>query len=138
MPEKISLPEPQPESVIYDNEWLYVCLASYPITKGHVIVAWKNDLPDLRNLSDSEYDYFMEIMDVARDAMLQGLKVEKVYLLYMDEAKHVHWHLVPRYNEQGFNVFSHEPQKTEDFSLAPDLKKAFLERLESREIKLPK
>jgi len=41
----------------------------------------------------------------------------------MDEARHVHWHLVPRYNEKGFDVFLHQPTKTEDFSLASKIKK---------------
>ncbi len=131
-----SLPKPPIESIIYDNEWLYVASALFPITKGHTVVVWKKDLPDLHDLSDSEYDYLMEIVDIARDALLKTLNVEKVYLMYMDEIKQVHWHLVPRYNEQGFNVFSHEPKETNDFSLAPELKKAFWERLETREIKL--
>lgn len=79
----------------------------------------------------------MEIVDVTRDVLLKTLNIEKVYLIYMDEIKQVHWHLVPRYNEQGFNVFSHESQKTDDFSLAPELKEVFLKRLQTREIKLP-
>lgn len=132
-----SLPKPPPESIVYNDEWLYIALALFPITKGHAVVVWKKDLPDLHNLSDSEYDYLMEIVDTARDALLKTLNVEKVYLMYMDEIKQVHWHLVPRYNEQGFNVFSHEPKETDNFSLVPELKKAFIERLQTREIKLP-
>jgi len=133
-----ALPEPPPESIIYDNELLYVCMASFPITKGHVVVVWKKNTPDLHDLSDQEYDYMMEIVDVTRDALLRTLNVEKVYLLYMDEVKQVHWHLVPRYNEEGFNIFAHNPTKTEDFSLASTLKEAFIERLQNRQINLPK
>lgn len=133
-----SLPKPSSESTIYDNEWLYVASALFPITKGHAVVVWKKDMPDLHDLTDSEYDYLMEIVDITRDAILKTLNVEKVYLMYMDEAKQVHWHLIPRYNEQGFDVFTHEPKETHDFSLVPELKKAFLERLQTREIKLPK
>jgi len=35
----------------------------------------------------------------------------------MDEANQVHWHLFPRYNEKGFDVFEHKPAKLTDFSL---------------------
>jgi len=133
-----SLPEPPVESIIYDNEWLYVCLALYPMTKGHTVVVWKNAIEDIHDLNDSEYDYLMEVMDVARDSILGVLNVEKVYLIYMDEAKHVHWHLVPRYNEKGFDVFAHSPEKTNDFSLAPALREAFLKRYSEREIRLPR
>lgn len=128
----LSLPEPPAESIIYDNEWLYVCLALFPITKGHTVVVWKKNYPDLHNLSDSEYGYLMEIVDITRDTLLKVLNLEKVYLIYMDEVRQVHWHLVPRYNEQGFNVFTHEPQKIDDFSLAPELQKVFLGILDKK------
>lgn len=131
------LPEAPQESIIYEDQWLYVCLALYPITKGHTVVVWKQHAPDLHVLADAEYDYLMEIMDVTRDTLLKVFNVEKVYLMYMDEAKQVHWHLVPRYNEQGFNIFAHEPKKTDDFAFAPTLREAFLERLQTRYIRLP-
>ena len=119
-------PTPNPESIIYEDDLLYACLANNHITRGHVIVAWKKDVPDLHYLSERDYNYLMDTVNTVRDAMLKALKIKKVYLIYMDEAKHVHWHLVPRYNEKGFDVFSHEGVKTEDFSLASEIKK-FLE-----------
>jgi len=134
----MALPIPPPNSIVYEDEWLYVCLALYPLTRGHTVVVWKKPTPDIKDLSDNEYDYLMEIMDVARDALLEVLKVEKVYLMYMDEAKQVHWHLVPRYNEQGVNVFAHEPSQTDDFSLAIPLKEALFKRHQTRNIRLPK
>ena len=109
--------------MIYEDELLYVCLASYPITKGHVVIVWKKDVSDLRKLAERDYDYLMDTVDAARNAMMKALKISKVYLIYMDEARHVHWHLVPRYNEKGFDVFSHKPKKTSDFSLAEKIKK---------------
>ena len=112
-------------------------MALYPITKGHTVVVWKSDVKDIHDLSDSEYDYFMQIVDVTRDALLNVLGVEKVYLLYMDEVRHVHWHLVPRYNEEGRNVFTHAPSMTSDFSLVPALKESFTSRLSNRDIREP-
>jgi len=132
-----ALPVPPKESMIYENDWLYVCLAAYPITKGHTVVVWKQNREDIHELSDVEYDYLMEIVDVARDAMLKAFEVQKVYLIYMDEIKHVHWHLVPRYDQKGFNVFLHEPTQASDFSLASALKDAFAARLAARKIRLP-
>ena len=131
------LPDPPPGSVFYDDPWLYVCLAFKPLTKGHTIVVWKHAAQDIKVLTDDEYDYLMEIMDIARDALLSVLNVEKVYLIYMDETRQVHWHLVPRYDEQGFNVLAHSPKRTDDFSLAPALRAAFLERRKTRNLRLP-
>ena len=120
---------PIPESVIYEDEKLYVCLASFPITKGHSIVVWKKPVPDLNLLERKEYEYLMDIVDIIRGALLKVLHVDKVYLLYMDEARHVHWHLVPRFNEEGFNVFSHEPVEIPDFSLAKEIRRELKSRI---------
>jgi diadenosine tetraphosphate (Ap4A) HIT family hydrolase len=65
-----TLPIPPREAIVYENDWLYVCLASYPMTKGHTVVVWKQHATDIHNLNDAEYDYLMEIVDVARDALL--------------------------------------------------------------------
>ena len=99
-----------------------MCLALYPLAQGHTVIVWKKDVPDLRDLTCKQYEHLMHIVDLVRDALLKALKIKKVYLLYMDEAKHVHWHLVPRFNEKGFDVFAHTPQKTKDFSFVPKLR----------------
>lgn len=106
------------ESVVYEDKYLYVCLALYPLVTGHTVVVWKKDVADLRDLTCQQYEHLMHTVDLVRDALLTALKVKKVYLMYMDEVKHVHWHLVPRFNEKGFDVFAHTPKKTKDFSLA--------------------
>lgn len=117
------LQQPIPEAMLYEDKKLYVCLASFPITKGHTIVVWKNPVPDLNMLERKDYEYLMNAVDAMRGVLLKALHVEKVYLLYMDETMHVHWHLVPRFNEEGFNVFTHEPKEIHDFSLAESVKR---------------
>lgn len=120
---KSSLPKPYPEAIIYEDNILYACLANFPVVKGHTVVVWKKPVTDLHLLEKREYEYLMDKVDEVRSALLKTLGTKKVYLVYMDEAKHVHWHLIPRYNEQGYNVFLHEPKKLTDFSLALKIKK---------------
>lgn len=115
--------KPLSKAIIYEDQNLYVCLATHPITRGHIVIAWKKDVPDLRRLPERDYDYLMDTVNAVRNAMLKALKIRKVYLIYMDEAQHVHWHLVPRYNEKGFDIFLHKPAKATDFSLVPKIKK---------------
>jgi diadenosine tetraphosphate (Ap4A) HIT family hydrolase len=119
---KDKLPKPHKDSMIYEDRKLYACLASHPKTRGHSIVAWKKNVPDLRYLSDSDYDYLMDKVDQVRDALIKTLKIKKVYLVYLDEVKHVHWHLIPRYNERGYDVLAHKPKKLKNFSLAKKIK----------------
>lgn len=114
--------KPPKESIVYEDEKLYVCLATEPIAKGHLIVAFKEEVSDLKLLSDRDYDYLMDTVFAARNALLKTLNVKKVYLVYMDEANHVHWHLIPRYKEKGFEVFRNKPEVLKEFSLAAKIK----------------
>ncbi|PIR83410.1 hypothetical protein COU19_00415 [Candidatus Kaiserbacteria bacterium CG10_big_fil_rev_8_21_14_0_10_56_12] len=116
------LANPIPEAVFFEEDKLYVCLASFPIARGHTIVVWKEAIVDLNLLGRHDYEHLMDTVNVIREALLKALQVEKVYLLYMDEARHVHWYLVPRYNEEGINALSHEPTRISDFSLAKEIK----------------
>src|SRR3989344_4576437 len=170
------LPVPPQEAIIYEDDKLYICLATYPITKGHTIVVWKNKAEDLHLLRrkdyeylmdmvdiarDSlletlkikkvyliymdevkqvhcdldlhllrrkDYEYLMDMVDIARDSLLETLKIKKVYLIYMDEVKQVHWHLIPRYDERGFNILMHEPKENKDFSLTFELSRTFINK----------
>ena len=97
---KEKLPKPYKQAIIYDDSKLYVCLANYPIVKGHTVVVWKKNISDLHKLSKKDYEYLMDKVDETRNAMMKTLKVKKVYLMYMDEINQVHWHLIPRYNEK--------------------------------------
>jgi len=109
--------------MIYEDQFLYVCLATYPVTRGHVVIVWKEEIPDLCRLVERNYDFLMDTVNAVRNAMLKALKISKVYLIYMDETKHVHWQLVPRYNEKGYDIFLHKPTKNTDFSLASKIKR---------------
>ena len=92
------------------------------MAKSHVLIVWKKKVKDLHLLKRKEYEYLMDFVDSLRNSMLKTLKIEKVYLFYMDEAKHVHWHLIPRYNKKGFNVLEEKPKELKDFSLASKIK----------------
>lgn len=113
---------PPSEAIYYEDDKLYVCLASFPFTRGHSVVVWKDRVPDLNFLDRKDYEHLMEVVEKARRALMKTLQLEKVYLLYMDETKHVHWHLVPRYKQQGMTVLNHQAEELENFVLADKIK----------------
>ena len=116
------LPTPPEEAVFYQDDKLYACLASHPLSDGHCLVVWKAPAADLNMLAMEDYEYLMDKVDEVRGALLKTLGIEKVYLLYMDEAHQVHWHLVPRFEEKGMTVLEHQPGQLANFSLAERLK----------------
>lgn len=126
---KQQLPKPHTEAIIYEDKKLYICLANYPIVEGHTVIVWKKSVNDLHLLSKKDYEWLMDKVDEARNVLLKTLKIKKVYLIYMDEIQHVHRHLIPRYNEQWFDVFKHTPSILKDFSLAKKLKTNFVDKI---------
>ena len=113
------------ESIFYEDKNLYAALAYSPLTIGHVVVVWKDDVRDLSKLDEENYSYLMNKVDEVRNVLKKFYSVDKVYLLYMDETQHVHWHLVPRYNQEGFNNLCHAPGKITDFADAEELRELF-------------
>jgi len=113
------------ESIFYEDSRLYVALAYEPLTIGHTVVVWKEKIIDINKLNTEDYEYLMDVVGVARDTLREFYKTEKVYLMYLDEIGQVHWHLVPRYNEKGFNVLQHMPERIFDFNDVDSLRKIF-------------
>lgn len=114
---KNNLPKPFKNAIIYEDNKLYACLANNPIISGHVVVVWKKEVKDLNLLSKKDYEHLMNTVNDIRKSIIKTLKVKKVYLLYMDEINHVHWHLIPRYKKMGLDVLMGKPGKIKDFSL---------------------
>lgn len=116
------LPVPPPQAMIFEDDKLYACLASEPLTRGHCVVVWKERVSDLNQLDRQDYERLMDAVESLRKAIMKTLPVQKVYLLYMDEIRHVHWHLVPRYKESGLTALNHKADTLKDFSLAKKIR----------------
>jgi len=116
------LPKPYKNAIIYEDKKLYACLANEPIVDGHTVVVWKKKISDLTLLHKKDYEYLMNKVNQVRSAMIKALGVKKVYLVYMDEVKQVHWHLVPSYDVKGYKNFMHKTGKIKDFSLDDKIK----------------
>lgn len=120
---KNNLPKPFKNAIIYKDSRLYACLANSPIVPGHVVVVWRKMVSDLNLLNRKDYNHLMIVVGDIRRAMIKTLKIKKVYLLYMDEVNHVHWHLVPRYSKLGVQNLSGKPGKIKDFFLDDKIRK---------------
>jgi len=120
-------PKPKKGSVFYKDRKIRVCLATDKNhVEGRTIIEWKKNVEDLNKLSFNDYQYLMKIIFVVRKALLEAYKTNKVYLAYLDEGKHVHWHLFPR-KKRGIKGFPLMAQEKENLS-KEELKKVPLLR----------
>ena len=82
---------------------------------GRVIVAYKDHVSELVNISEEERNLFMADVCRAANALHRAFNPKKVnYGAYGDTGCHLHFHLVPKYeggDEYG-GVFQMNPGKT--------------------------
>ena len=110
-------PKPIDGSVFYEDDILYACLAFHPIVDGHTIVVIKKEFSDLNNLPEDIYLHLMKCIFKIRKTMLDIYKTDKVYVCYLDETKHVHFHLFPRTGKlNGFEMMHGQHGTLTDFS----------------------
>lgn len=116
-------PEPMKGSVFYNDREVYACLAFHPIVEGHTIVIWKKNIKDLNDLKEDDYLYLMKIVYEVRRVLLDAYRTTKVYVVYLDEACHVHFHLFPRKEggETGFGLMARPHGELTDLSMVPIL-----------------
>ena len=75
------LPKPSPKAHLRRPN--IVCLSrNASISRGHVVIVWKEDVPDLHRLAERDYNYLMDTVNSVRNAMLKALKIEK-YTLFI-------------------------------------------------------
>ncbi len=82
---------------------------------GRVIVAYKDHVSEIVNISDKERNLFMADVARAAKALHAAFHPKKVnYGAYGDTGCHLHMHLVPKYEEDSFewgNVFAMNPDR---------------------------
>ena len=82
---------------------------------GRVIVAYKDHISELVDISAEERALFMEDIAKAAKAIHKVFKPDKVnYGAYGDTGCHLHFHLVPKYEDDPFEwggVFAMNPDR---------------------------
>jgi diadenosine tetraphosphate (Ap4A) HIT family hydrolase len=89
-------PEPKEGSIFFEDRETYACLAFEPRVPGHTIVAWRADVEDLNDLTPAGFSHLVHVVYRVRNVLLGEFETDNVYVFYLNEAKHVHFHLLPR------------------------------------------
>lgn len=84
--------------------------------KGRVIVAYKDHVSEMVDISDADRDAFFADVNRAAKALHKAFNPDKVnYGAYGDGGCHLHFHLVPKYKDDDFEWGS-------PFAMNPDRK----------------
>ena len=82
---------------------------------GRCVVAYKDHVSELVNLSEEERNAFFADVTRAANAIHAAFHPDKVnYGAYGDTGRHLHFHLVPKYKDQfeWGGVFQMDPKRT--------------------------
>lgn len=95
-----------PAHVVYEDEQLISFLDIDPIHEGHVLIVPKRHIDSIEKLSDDE---IIDIMGVARKIVvaLKDIYGNEGYSIMQNGGKfcdygHAHFHVFPRYDNDGF------------------------------------
>lgn len=84
---------------IHEDEKVFAFLDAFPVTEGHVIVAFREHVEDVFKLSDEDFLHMVKIArDIAR-RMKTKLKANFVNIITAQSViKHAFIHVVPRFD----------------------------------------
>lgn len=106
-----------------DTFGIYICDLSVSLLvlfkeqshRGRCIVAYKDHVSELTDLSDEQRNAFFADVARASKAIHQAFHPDKVnYGAYADTGHHLHMHLVPKYKDDAFewgSTFAMDPQR---------------------------
>lgn len=84
---------------IFEDDLIYAFLDAFPVTEGHVIVAYKKHVEDVFKLSDDDFLHMVRIARKIAKDMKTHLKADFVNIITAQSViKHAFIHVVPRYD----------------------------------------
>ncbi|MCD4759621.1 HIT family protein [archaeon] len=119
-----------PSKIIYEDEHALAFLDIEPVNVGHTLVVPKKHFETIDKMDKEEYDKLSEaILKISKGIMClaDGLNVMQNNKEIAGQAvPHVHFHLIPRYNDDGYRF---DWKKDEDVTEKEN--NEFLEKIKS-------
>jgi len=114
-----------PASMIYEDKDLLAFLDIQPVNKGHILIISRQHKELITELDDSILSrMFVLAKNIDKAIRESGIKAEGMNLFLADgkaagqEVLHVHLHIIPRFNNDGFGFifpegYEKRPQRNE-------------------------
>jgi len=96
-----------PDTLLKEYDHWVVLLRPKQVTVGSMILACKGNIERLPDVSQEAYIELAKVTSDLESVLKKTFDFQKInYLLYMMIDKHVHWHVIPRYDsiKEAFDV----------------------------------
>ncbi len=121
----------QPSIKIYEDEKTIAILDIFPIAKGHTLIIPKAHSDTLYDISVEDAQAIGGTVSRVTKVVKQVLKCDGVNVYQgnekaaMQEIMHVHFHVIPRFEDDGIVFLAQKSELKEDPNLIAQLQKAF-------------
>lgn len=100
-----------PASIVYEDDQLVVFMDNFPITPGHVLIACKQHYSGIAETPNEVLSNLMQMVVKVEAAIWKsGITCEGTNILHSNgdaagqDVFHTHFHVVPRYENDGFEI----------------------------------
>jgi histidine triad (HIT) family protein len=109
--------------ILAENNLTLAFLDIKPVKPGHVLVVAKRHIATIEELSLEESTKLMELIKIMGERLKEKLKI-KGYNLILNNGKvagqeidHLHFHLIPRHENDGLNQWPRQEYKNNELDL---------------------
>lgn len=109
-----------PSSKVYESEKLYAFLDLNPANKGHTLIIPKAHYKTILEFDSSLGTEVMEAMQKIAQAIIAATGAAGINIIQNNgraagqEVDHLHWHIIPRFAEDGFRLWKQKKYDSMD------------------------
>ena len=108
--------KPEEGELIWRGDDCRVIMVNDPDLPGFCRVIWNRHVPEMSDLTYGEREHIMSLVFAVEEVMRDVMQPDKVNLAALGNmVPHIHWHIIPRYQDDAFfpgSVWSARTQET--------------------------
>ena len=120
--------KPEEGQLIWRGDDCRVILVNDPDLPGFCRVIWNRHVAEMTDLGNGERDHLMALVFAVEEAIRHVMHPDKVNIAALGNmVPHIHWHVIPRFNDDAFfpgSIWSKKTQETKEAVLEARRKKA--------------
>jgi len=110
-----------PAHIVYEDEHVIAFLDINPVNPGHTLVVPKEEQPNLLESSEEDLHRVMAVIRKLAPVILRSVRASGFNVTSNtgeasgQSVPHTHFHIIPRYENDGHLPWSHSPQTEAQF-----------------------
>lgn len=107
--------KPEEGQLIWRGDDCRVILVNDPDLPGFCRVIWNHHISEMTDLNYGEREHLMALVFAVEDAVRHVMHPDKINIAALGNmVPHIHWHIIPRYQDDAFFPGSAWSQKTQE------------------------